>query len=403
MTWLYRFTTVLLVLAPWGLAEAASPPAPVKIGVLTDISGYTSAISGRGSILAATMAVEDFGPTINGRKIEIVSADHQNKPDVGSAIARQWYNVDGVDVIVDIPNSAVSLAVQEVARNANRVVIHSAAATSLLTGKSCSPNGVHFGRDTYATSRSIGEAVVQSGGDTWFFITADYAFGHALEQDVGRVVAENGGTVVGQVHHPMNVGDFAPFLLQAQNSRAKVIALADVGEDTINAIKQASEFGIAAGGQRLVAMSLFISDVHSLGLRMAQGLQLVDQFYWDRNDETRAWSKRFFERQGSMPTAIQADAYNAVSHFLKAAAISDPEDGVAVVRTMKSLPVNTPLIKNAVIREDGRLVRDIYLLQVKSPGESTGPWDYEKIERTVPGDQVVRPLSQSECLLVKQL
>jgi len=396
-----RFATCAVLALGWAGIAQAQDKDPIRIGVLSDFSGYTAPLAGDGSVAAVQLAVDDFGGEVAGHKIEIIHGDHQNKADIGAALARQWFDVEGVNVIVDVPNSAVALAVQELARNANKVVLHSAAGTPALTGKSCSPNGIHWARDTYAIAASLGNAVVAAGGKSWYFITADYAFGHSAEAEVGKVVVANGGTVVGSIRHPQGTTDFASYLLQAQSSGAEVVAFANAGTDFSNATKQAQEFGLAQGGQKVVGLTPYLTDINALGLDAAQGILLTDVFYWDQNDSTRAWAKRFFEKRNAMPTSVQADAYEAVTHFLKGIeAGADPKDGAAVVAKMKSLPVSDVLLPSASIREDGRLVRDMYLYQVKSPAESTGPWDYYKLVGTVAGDKVVRPLSTSECPLV---
>jgi branched-chain amino acid transport system substrate-binding protein len=385
------------------LSAHAQQPKPIRIGVLNDMNGFTAAIAGPGSVVAANMAVADFGGKVGNRPIEILSADHQNKADVGAAIARKWFEADGVDAIVDLPNSSVALAVQEIGRTANKVVLHTAGGSSALSGKSCSPNGVQWARDSYALAQGLGTAVVKSGGDSWYFITADYAFGHASEADMSAAVTANKGKVLGSVKHPPNTGDFASQLMQAQSSRAKVIALASAGSDMSNAIKQASEFGIGKGGQKLVAITMFLTDVHSLGLPIAQGTQLLDVSYWDQNDAMRKWSQRFFEKHQRMPTAVQADVYSGVTHYLKALARgADAADGAAVVRQMKAIPVADTVVPAGKVREDGKLVRDMYLYQVKTPAESKGPWDYYKVVQKVPGEQLVIPLAESQCALVKK-
>jgi branched-chain amino acid transport system substrate-binding protein len=388
------------------IAIAASPAQaqadkPIRVGVLTDLVGMTSELVGQGSVIAAKMAVEDAGGQVNGRKVEVVVGDHQNKPDVGAVLARKWFDTEGVNVIVDVPNSSVALAVQEVTRNANKVILHTAGASPALTGKSCTPNGIQWSRDSYGLAQSIGRAVVKSGGDTWFFLTADYAFGHATEAALTDVVIKSGGKILGSARHPTGSSDFSSYLLQAQASKAKVIGMANAGSDTILAIKQAAEFGIPKN-QRVVASYINISEIHALGLKAAQGAQLVDTAYWDMNDGMRAWSRRFFERHHRMPTSLQADVYSAVGHYLKAVKTADPNDGAAVVKQMKALPIDGPVLHNALIREDGRVVRDYYLFRVKSPEESKTPWDYYKLEQTIPGIQLVRPLSESECPLVQK-
>ena len=373
----------------------------VKIGVLNDMSSLYADISGPGSVEAARMAIADFGGTVNGKKIELISADHQNKPDIGSAIATQWFDNDGVDVIVDVPTSSVALAVQEVARNKGKVFLISGAAASDLTGKACSPTSVHWTYDTVALANGTGSAVVKAGGDTWFFITADYAFGHALERDTAKVVEDNGGKVLGKVRAPLNTPDFSSFLLQAQSSKAKIIGLANAGGDTINSIKQAAEFGIVEGGQKLAGLLVFITDINSLGLQTANGLQLTEAFYWDQNDGTRTWSKRFMDKMKRQPTMVQAGVYGAIMHYLAAIKATGSDDGLTVVKQMKATPVNDFMTKNGKIREDGTLVRDMYLFEVKKPAESKGPWDYYKQIATIPGEQAFKRPSGNECPLVK--
>ncbi len=392
------------------LALAAGPAAAemtgnvVKIGVLSDMSGLYADITGPGSVVAAKMAVEDFGGKVAGVPIEVISADHQNKPDVGSSIARQWFDRDGVDAIVDVPTSSVALAISEITREKNKVFLVSGAAASDLTGPKCSPNTVHWTYDTWALAHGTGTAVVKSGGDTWFFLTADYAFGHALERDTAEVVKANGGKVVGAVRHPLNTADFSSFLLQAQASKAKIIGLANAGGDTINSIKQAAEFGIVKGGQKLAGLLVFISDVHSLGLRTAQGLLLTEAFYWDHNDQTRAWSKRFAAKHdGKMPSMVQAGVYAATMHYLKALAQTKSDaDGKAVVDKMKQLPTDDPLFGKGTIRADGRKIHPMYLFEVKTPDQSKGPWDYYKQVQEIPADQAFRPVDQGGCSLVKK-
>ena len=347
------------------------------------------------------MAIADFGGTVNGKKIELISADHQNKPDIGSAIATQWLGNDGVDAIVDVPTSSVALAVQEVVRNKNKVFLISGAAASDLTGKACSPTSVHWTYDTVALANGTGAAVVKAGGDTWFFITADYAFGHALERDTARVVEDNGGKVLGSVRAPLNTADFSSFLLQAQNSKAKIIGLANAGGDTINSIKQAGEFGIVEGGQKLAGLLVFITDIHSLGLQAAHGLQLTSAFYWDQNDETRAWSKRFSDKMKREPSMVQAGVYGAITHYLAAVKATNSDDGSTVVKQMKATPVNDFMTKNGKIREDGTLVRDMYLFEVKKPSESKGAWDYYKQISVIPGEAAFKLPGPNQCPLVK--
>lgn len=373
----------------------------VRIGVLTDMGGNLSALSGKGSVTAAQMAVEDFGGQVLGKKIELLSADHQNKPDIGSQIANKWIDVDGVDMIVDVPNSAVALAVQGIAKDKNRIFIASGGGTAALTGKACSPTGIHWTWDTYAAAASTGRAIVDDGGKAWFFLTADYAFGHAMEADVARIVKERGGKVVGGVRHPTNIADFSSFLLQAQTSGADVIALANGGSDTSNSIKQAQEFGLTKK-MKMAALAIFITDVHAIGPQAAQGLLLTTAFYWDRTPESRAWSKRFFERHGAMPTMSQAGVYSAVMHYLKGIAAAKTDEAMAVVAQMRAMPVNDMFATGGKVREDGRMVHDMYLVQVKSPAEVKGPWDYYQVLRTVKGEDAFRPLAESDCPLVKK-
>ena len=394
-------TAIVAFLALTVPASAEISGDVVKIGVLNDMSSLYADISGPGSVEAARMAIADFGGAVNGKKIELISADHQNKPDIGSAIATQWFDNDGVDVVVDVPTSSVALAVQEVARNKGKVFLISGAAASDLTGKACSPTSVHWTYDTVALANGTGSAVVKAGGDTWFFITADYAFGHALERDTAKVVEDNGGKVLGKVRAPLNTADFSSFLLQAQSSKAKIIGLANAGGDTINSIKQAAEFGIVEGGQKLAGLLVFITDVNSLGLQTANGLQLTEAFYWDQNDETRAWSKRFFEKMKRQPSMVQAGVYGSVMHYLAAIKATGSDDGPTVVKQMKATPVNDFMTKNGKIRDDGRLVRDMYLFEVKKPSESKGPWDYYKQIAVIPGDEAFKLPGPSQCPLVK--
>jgi branched-chain amino acid transport system substrate-binding protein len=377
-----------------------------KIGVLTDLSGLYADLAGPGSVLAAQIAVEDSGLTAKGWKIEVISGDHQNKPDVGTGLARKWFDEDKIDVIADVPNSGVGLAVNTVVKEKNGVYLNSGAASSDLTGKACSPNTVHWTYDTYMLAHVAGAAVVKAGGDTWFFLTADYAFGKALQRDTTAVIEANGGKVLGSVNVPLNTPDFSSFLLQAQGSKAKVIGLANAGGDTDNSIKQAHEFGIVSGGQQLAALLLFIGDVNALGLDVAQGLQFTETFYWDLNDGTRAFSKRFSERMKNhaMPTEVQAGVYASVLHYLKTleALGGNPHDGVKVVDKMKALPTDDALFGKGSIRADGRTLHDAYLFEVKKPSESKYPWDYYKLVATIPAEQAFRPLADGDCPLVKK-
>ena len=387
-----------LAAAP-GVANAQVSDDVVKIGVLNDMSGLYADIAGPGSVLAAQMAVEDFGKSL---KVEIVSADHQNKPDVGASIARQWFDTEKVDVIVDVPTSSVALAINEIAREKKKAFLNSGAATSDLTGKNCSPNTVHWTYDTWMLAHGTGSAIVKPGGDSWFFLTADYAFGHALERDTENVVKAGGGKVVGKVRHPLNTQDFSSFLLQAQASKAKIIGLANAGGDTINSIKQASEFGITQSGQNLAGLLVFLTDVHGLGLKIAQGLILTETFYWDLNDSTRAWSKRFVEKSGGKyPTMVQAGVYASILHYLKAIEASKTDDGTKTIAKMKEMPTDDPLFGKGTIRADGRKIHPAYLFEVKKPAESKGPYDYYKLRTTIPADQAFRPLAEGNCPLAK--
>ena len=376
----------------------------IKIGVLNDQSGLYADLGGQGSVVAAKMAAEEFGGKVNGVPIEVIGADHQNKPDIGSGIATKWYDVDGVDVIVDVPNSGVALAVAKVTADKNKVFIDSGAATSDLTGKNCTPNTVHWTYDTWSLANGTGKEVVRAGGKTWFFLTADYAFGKALERDTSEVVVANGGKVLGDAIHPLSTQDFSSFLLQAQSSKAQVIGLANAGGDTINSIKAAAEFGIVSGGQKLAGLLVFLSDVHSLGLKTAQGRQLTNSFYWDRDAKTRAFAEKWGARMnGRRPTMVQAGVYAGVLHYLKAVqALKADGDGKAVVEKMKAMPTDDPLFGKGTIRADGRKIHPMYLYEVKKPSESKGPWDYYKLIKEIPAAEAFRPLSTSECPLVKK-
>jgi branched-chain amino acid transport system substrate-binding protein len=385
-----------------GAATAQISGDAVKIGVMNDQSGLYADLAGQGSVEAARMAVEDFGGSVNGAPIEVLSADHQNKPDVGSNIVREWIDVQDVDVIVDVPTSSVALAVTEIVKEKDRVFLVSGAATTELTGAACSPNTIHWTYDTYALAVGTGRAMVQEGGDSWFFITADYAFGHQLEADTAAVVEEEGGQVLGSVRHPLSSSDFSSYLLQAQGSGAKVIGLANAGTDTTNAIKQANEFGITQAGQQLASLLMFLTDIDALGLDVAQGLVMTTGFYWDMDEETRAWSERFNERAGQMPTMVQAGVYSAVTHYLNAIQEVGSDQAKAVVDQMKATPIHDFFAKNGQVREDGRMVHEMYLAQVKTPEESRGRWDYLKILRTIPADQAFLPLEESTCSLVTQ-
>jgi branched-chain amino acid transport system substrate-binding protein len=406
-TTLARHYAALIACAGLGLATSAlAQDKTVKIGVLNDMSSLYADIGGPNSVVAAKMAVEDSGLAAKGWKIDVISGDHQNKPDVGVNMARQWIDSDKVDVIADTPNSGVALAVSNLVRDKNAVLLNSGAATADLTGKACTPNTVSFTYDTYMLANGTGKALTKAGGDTWFFLTSDYAFGHALERDTSAVVTANGGKVLGGVRHPINSSDFSSFLLQAQSSKAKVIGLANAGGDTTNAIKQASEFGIVAGGQKLAALLLFISDVHSLGLKTAQGLSFTESFYWDMNDKTREWSKRLqkLSPKGTMPSMDAAGVYAAVLHYLKSleALGGNPHDGAKVVAKMKEIATDDPLFGKGPLRIDGRRIIPAYLFEVKKAEESKYPWDYYKLIATISPEDAAKPLEASECPLVKK-
>src|SRR3982074_2989745 len=397
----------IIALASFGLAGTAlAQDKTVKIGVLNDMSSLYADIGGPNSVAAIKMAVQDSGLLAKGWKIDVLSGDHQNKPDVGVNIARQWIDAEKVDVIADTPNSGVALAVSNLVKEKNAVLLNSGAATADLTGKACSPNTISYTYDTYMLANGTGKALTKAGGDSWFFLTADYAFGHALERDTAAVVTANGGKGRGGVRHPLNPSDFSSFLLQAQASKAKVVGLANAGGDTTNSIKQASEFGIVAGGQKLAALLLFVNDVHSLGLKTAQGLSFTESFYWDLNDQTRAWSKRFMalSPKGTMPSMTVAGNYAAVLHYLKAmeALGGNPHDGAKVVAKMKELPTDDPLFGKGPLRIDGRRIIPAYLFEVKKPEESKYPWDYYKTIATISPEDAAKPLEASECPLVKK-
>lgn len=374
----------------------------IRLGVLTDMSGVYADISGPGAVEAAKMAVEDFGSAIPGVTIEVVSADHQNKADIGVAKAREWYDVGGVDAVFEMMASSVAIAVFEMTKEKQKIAIASGAASSALTGKNCSPFGIHWTYDTYALAAGAGRAIAgQPDGDTWFFVTVDYSFGHSLEADTAKFVKEAGGKVIGSVRHPFPTSDFSSFLLQAQSSKAKVIALANGGADMINSVRQANEFGIIAGGQKVAALLPHLSDIHSVGLATAKGIILTEGFYWDRTDATRAWSKRFFERRKAMPTMVQAGVYSSVLHYLNAVKATGTDDSKVVMEKMRETPVRDMFAENGKVRVDGRMVHDMYVMQVKTPQESKYSWDYYRILKTIPGDEAFRPLAESECPLVK--
>ncbi|HEV8458835.1 MAG TPA: ABC transporter substrate-binding protein [Methylomirabilota bacterium] len=399
-----RLLIILAVLVlTAGTASAQISDGVIKIGVLNDQSSLYADLAGQGSVVAARMAVEDFGASKKGMKVEVIFADHQNKADVGSSIARQWYDAEKVDMILDVPNSGVALAVSQITRDKGKAFLVSSAASSDLTGKACSPNTIHWTYDTWALANGTGNAIVKTGGDTWFFITADYAFGHALERDTENVVLASGGKVLGKVRHPLNTADFSSFLLQAQASKAKIIGLANAGGDTTNAIKQAAEFGIVKGGQSLAGLLVFLTDIHGLGLQTAQGLIFTESFYWDLNEKTRAFAKRFAERNRQIhPTMIHAGSYAATLHYLKAVEALKSDDGTKVIAKMKEMPTDDPLFGKGTIRADGRKIHPMYLVEVKKPAESKYPWDYYKIRATIPAEQAFRPLDKGDCPLVKK-
>jgi branched-chain amino acid transport system substrate-binding protein len=397
-------TAAALALAAPAAAQDSLPSGAnghVKIGVLTDMSGAFSDISGPGAVVAVKMAVEDFGGKVLGKPIDVLVADNQNKPDVGANIARKWFDVNGVVMIQDLMNSAVALAVMNLAVQKDRIAIINGASSSVITNEKCTPNSVHYTWDTYALAKSTAQAVVKHGGDTWFLLTVDYAYGHALAHDTKKFVKAAGGKVLGEVLHPLNTRDLSSFLLQAQASGAKVIGLANAGSDMINAIKTAHEFGITKSGQRLASLAFNISDAKALGLETAQNLLFTEAFYWDMNDATRAWSKRFFKRFGKMPTSTQAGDYSSTMHYLQAVKAAGTTTTKTVMAKMREMPIHDFFAKNGRIRIDGRMVHDMYLMQVKTPAESKYPWDFYKLLATIPGDQAFRPLSESKCPLVK--
>jgi branched-chain amino acid transport system substrate-binding protein len=374
----------------------------VKIGVLTDMTGVTSDVTGKGSLVAAQMAVEEFGASVLGKPVQVIFADHQHKVELGATLARGWFDTEGVDVIVDIPNSAIALAVQGLAKERKRLALFSGAGTTALTNEQCSPYGFHWTYDTYGVSRGTASAVVKAGGDSWFILASDYTFGHQLQKDATEVVQANGGKIVGAVRHPLNASDFSSFILQAQSSGAKVVGIANAGGDTVNSMKVAREFGLVQGGQNLAALLMFINDVHSLGLETTQGTYLTTASYWDMNDATRAWSQKFKEKVGAMPSMLQAGVYGSVLHYLKAVKAAGTDDADKVAAAMRSMPIEDVFTKKAQIREDGRVMRDMYLAKVKAPSQSKYAWDYFEIVREIPADDSAWPLSESKCPLVKK-
>lgn len=393
-------SAVVSAMAASTAAQAAISNDEVRIGYLADMSGTYSALAGPGGLEAAKMAIEDFGGKVNGKKITIVSADDQNKPDIGANKVRQWIDVENIDMVAGMVSSAVTIAVNKVVEAKDKISIVSGSASSSITNQYCTANSVHYVYDTYALAHGTGEAVVQEGGDSWFFLTADYAFGHAMEADVTEVVKQSGGTIVGGVRHPLATNDFSSFILQAQASGAKIVGLANAGADTTNSLKTAKEFGVVQAGQKIAGLLIFLNDVHSLGLETTQGLQLTTGFYWDRTPETRAWSQRYFERTGAMPTMVQAGIYSSVNHYLNAVKAAGTDETKAVMAQMKNTPINDFFAQNGQIREDGRMIHDMYLAEVKKPSESKGDWDLYKILRTIPADKAFRPLSESQCKLV---
>lgn len=400
-----RIGLALALACAAGSARAEISDNVVRVGVLNDISGIFQDTNGMGSVEAARMAAEDFGGGGKGIKVEIVYADHQNKADVGSAIARKWLDVEGVDAIVDVPNSAVGLAINTVLRDSRMTFLASSTASSDLTGKACSPNTIQWVNDAWATGNTTAAAMMQRGGKDWYFVTVDYALGKGIEAEATNYIEKHGGKVLGSSKHPLGTSDFASFLLQAQNSKAKVIGLANAGGDTTNAIKQAAEFGIVSGGQKLAGMLMFLTDVHSLGLNVAQGLNFTESFYWDMNDQTRAFSKRFMERfKKNPPTMVQAGVYASLIHYFKAleALGGNPHDGAKVVAKMKTIPTDDPLFGKGEVEANGRVTHDAYLFEVKKPSESKGPWDFYKLVGTVPGNQAFTPLDKSTCALLKK-
>jgi len=374
----------------------------VKIGVLTDMSGQFSHESGEGAVTAVKMAVEDFGGKVLGKPIEVVVADHQNKPDIASALARKWFDVEKVDMIANLINSSIALGVSQLAKEKDRIAIVNGSGSSRLTNDACTPNSIHYAYDTYALAKGTGAALLKAGEKSWYFLTADYAFGHALEADTSAIVKSLGGEVVGSVRYPPETFDQSSFLLKAQASKAQVVALAGSGTVLVNAVKSAQEFGIRKGGQELAGLLVWITDIKSMGLDLAQGLVLTNAFYWDRDDETRAWSKRFYARMKRMPHMGDAGDYSSTMHYLKAVAAAGTDDAQAVMRKMRELPVNDFFAKNGKIRDDGRMVHDMYVYEVKKPSESKGEWDYYKLREVIPGDQAFRPLKDSACPLVKK-
>ena len=384
-----------------GSADAQGPGGGVRIGILNDQSGPYADFGGKTSVEAARMAVEEMGGKVLGKSIEIIVGDHQNKPDIASALVRRWFDVDGVSAVAELTNSAVALAAQQIAKEQGRITLSTGPATTRLTNEDCSPTGFHWAFDTYSQAVGTARAIISEGGKSWFLLVADYAFGHQMANDLSKVVKSSGGTVVGEIRHPLNTSDFSSFLLQAQSSKAQIIGLASAGADTINSVKQAAEYRIAAGGQKLAGLVVVISDIDALGLTTANGLIFTTAFYWDRDDASRVWSKRFFERTGRMPGMVQAGSYSAVLHYLKAMEAAGTLDGKAVADKMREFPVDDFFAKGRV-REDGRMIHDMYLVEVKKPSESKAKWDYYKVLRPIPAEEAAQPLGESKCSLVKK-
>ena len=392
----------MAVLVPAAWAQSTADPAgPITLGVLTDMDGPYAATAGQGSVEAARMAIEDFGNRVLGRPIELVSAGHQNKADLGAGIVKDWFDGGSVDAVFDLNNSAVALAAANIARATNKIVVYTGAASVALSNEACAPTAVHYVYDTYALANNSARAVVAAGGKSWFMIAADYAAGRAITKSVADMVAGDGGSLVGTIYHPLGTADFSAFLLQARASKAQVVGLGDAGQDMMNAVTQARQFAITPA-QQLVAMLVFISDVHALGLDLAQGMTFTTGFYWDRTGETRAWSRRYFARMQAMPTMIQAGTYSAVTHYLQAIETAGSDDGPTVAAQMKQLPIHDFFAEDGRIRADGRMIHDMYVVTVKSPAESKYPWDYYKIMATIPGDEAFQPLAKSTCPLVKR-
>jgi len=395
-------TALMLAAAFAAQAQDKVSDGVVKIGMLEDMSSIYADITGMGAVTAARMAVEDFGGKVLGKPIEVIFADHQNKPDIASATAREWFDVQRVDALMDVAASATALAAIEVAKSKNKIVVLNGPGATRITNEACTPISIHYTYDNYAISHGTGAAILKAGYDTWFFITADYAFGHDLEQTTAAVIRAGGGQVLGSVRVPINTSDFSSALLQAQSSKAKVVGLANAGADTTNSIKQASEFGVVRGGQKLAGLLVFINDVSALGLEAAQGMLLTNAFYWDRNEESRAWAQRYFQRMGKMPNMTQAGIYSATTHYLNAVRAAGTDETEAVMARMRATPINDVFARSGTIREDGRMVHEMYLYEVKKPAESKGAWDYYKPVATIPADQAFQPLSESKCPLVRK-